>query len=134
MNTIEIVKELNSVDATNYRAVLGTKWRGEAAVHGDQQAVGMTPGQALDALENLMAEDRTSEERMLIIVQRFRPDTFFNSNQQLRLRELMAEFHTAVQEGKELPAEKMAELELLVEEEYQGAFARTEATLKEARK
>jgi len=43
----------------------------------------------------------------------------------------MDEFHAAVQEGKELSAEKMAELELLVEAEYQGAFARTEAALKE---
>jgi len=53
MTTIEIVKELNSADA-NY-----------LAIHGKQQSVGITPGQTLDALENLLAEEQSPEEVFL---------------------------------------------------------------------
>ena len=67
-----------------------------------------------------------------MIVQRFCSDRFFNSSQQVRLRELMDKFHNAVKEGQNLSTEEMAELEALVNAEYQGAAERAAVILKES--
>ena len=132
MTTIEIIKEQSSPGTVVYRAV-----------HDKLQAVGKTPGQALDALESLASrssrfvgayftdEQKEEEEGTLVIVQRFRPDRFFNSSQQIRLRKLMDKFHNAVKEGESLLPEEMAELEALVNSEYQGAAERATVVLAE---
>ena len=67
-----------------------------------------------------------------VIVQRFRSDKFFNSSQQIRLRKLMDKFHNAVKEGESLLPEEMAELEALVNSEYQGAAERAAVILRES--
>ena len=122
MTTIEIIKELSSLGTVAYRAV-----------YSKLQAVGKTPGQALDALESLFTEEqKEKEEGTLIIVQRFHPDRFFNSFKQARLRELMDKFHNAVKEGQNLSPEEMTELEALVNAEYQGTAERAAVILKES--
>jgi len=59
-------------------------------------------------------------------------DRFFNSSQQVRLRELMDKFHNAVKEGQHLSPEEIVELEALVNAEYQGAAERAAVILKES--
>ena len=66
--------------------------------------------------------------------QKFQSDRFFNSSQQARLRELMDKFHNAIKEGQSLSPEEMAELEALVNAEYQGAAEHAVAILKESSK
>jgi len=122
MTTIEIIKEPSNLENVAYRAK-----------YGELQAVRKTPGQALDALESLFTEEqKEKEEGTLVIVQRFSPDRFFNSFKQVRLRELMDKFHHVVKEGQKLSLQEMAELEELVNAEYQGAAERAAAVLKEA--
>ncbi len=48
------------------------------AVAGDRQSQGKTPGEALDALSELLLEE---ESGTLVIVQNLRPDRFFTTAQ-----------------------------------------------------
>lgn len=114
VTTIEIVHERGDGQQTVYRAI-----------RGDRQAAGTTPGQALDTLERMLAvQGGAEDEGTLVIVQRFRPDTFFTTEQQARLKELMSRFHEACSTGEDLPPEEKRELERLVDAEWQAAIER----------
>jgi hypothetical protein len=119
MTTIEIISEV-SAEQTVYRAMCGA-----------QQATGVTPGEALDLLEDKLATQELGDNgNTVIIIQRFRPDNFFITEQQLRLRELMDRFHEATDKGEEFDSAKKQELETLVDAELQAAIERAEAILK----
>ncbi|MCZ7571555.1 MAG: hypothetical protein M5U01_23655 [Ardenticatenaceae bacterium] len=120
---IEIFREQTEAQQPVYRAI-----------GGDRQAVGPTPGQALDTLERMLATSGDGEEEgMLVIVQRFRPDAFFTPEQQARLQELMDRFHEALATGRDLAPEERVELERLVDAEWQAAIERGAAILKQAK-
>lgn len=120
MTTIKIISEI-SAEKTIYRASCGM-----------QQAIGITPGQALDMLEKELAIQRLGNSGgTLIIVQRFRPDEFFAANQQLRLRELLEQFHQAKTVGEAFDSAKKQELETLVDAEWNAAIERAEAIFKQ---
>lgn len=116
MNTIEIIQEQTDPP---YRA----RWR-------NWQAVGTTPGAALDAIERLAAADSKDGNGTVVIVQRFRPDAFFTRPQQERLRQLMDHFHAERAAGKELPPEERNEIETLVDAEWQAAIDRAAEILR----
>jgi hypothetical protein len=121
ITTIEIVQEQGDAQQTTYRAI-----------RGDRQAAGITPGQALDTLERMLAmQGGVGEEGTLVIVQRFRPDAFFTTKQQARLQELMSRFHEACNAGQELSPEEKQELEQLVDAEWRAAIERGAAILKQ---
>jgi hypothetical protein len=122
MSTIEIVQELHATAGTVYRARCG-----------DWQAAGATPGAALDAIERVVAASRENGDGTVVIVQRFRPDAFFTSEQQTRLQELMERFHMARASGKELGPEEQKELETLVDAEWSAAISRADEILRSAR-
>lgn len=82
------------------------------AIAGDKHSVGKTAGQALDALAAQLDEIEFSA---LLIIQSFRPDTFFSAKQQERLSELMNLWRLARDQGQELPSEQQVELNGLVE-------------------
>ena len=113
MSTIEIIQEPTDAEGTIYHARCGA-W----------QAAGATPGAALDAIERVVAASHENGNGTVVIVQRFRPDAFFTSGQQARLRELMERFHEARATGKELPSEEQKELEALVDSEWEAAIDR----------
>jgi hypothetical protein len=113
MSTIEIIQEQANVEGAVYRA----RYR-------DWQAKGATPGDALDAIERLVAASSGDGDGTVVIVQRFRPDAFFTSQQQARLQELMERFHATLATGKELAPEERNELEALVDAEWQAAIDR----------
>jgi hypothetical protein len=122
MTTIEIIREQADKQHAVYRAICG-----------EQQAAGVTPGEALDALERLLATGAEEQEAgTVIIMQRFRPDMFFTEAQQTRLRELMDQFYAARDSGQEFPPEHKQELETLVQAEWQAAIKRAEALLAES--
>ena len=118
MTTIEIVSE-TSAEQIVYRATCGV-----------QQAIGATPGQALDMLEKKLAKQEFGEnDNIVVIVQRFRPDNFFTAKQQLRLQELMQQFHQANEQGETFAPVKKQELETLVDAEWNAAIERAEVIL-----
>lgn len=123
MKTIEIVSEV-SAEQTLYRAISGV-----------QQATGSTPGQALDMLEKELATQELGESSdTVIIVQRFRPDNFFTTDQQLRLQDLMDQFHQVNALGEELTPTERQELETLVDAEWNAAIERAEAIRKQTQR
>jgi hypothetical protein len=119
MSTIEIIQEQANVENSVYRA----RCR-------DWQAVGASPGAALDALERLVAASHEDGSGTVVIVQRFRPDAFFTKQKQARLQELMERFQAALADGEELAAEERKELEALVDAEWQAAIDRADEILK----
>jgi hypothetical protein len=94
------------------------------AIAGDKHSIGKTAGQALDALAAQLDE---LEFSALLVIQSFRPDTFFSSEQQQRLSELMNLWRLARDQGQELPPAQQAELNGLVEIELRAAASRTAA-------
>ena len=98
------------------------------AVAGDKQSIGKTAGEALDALTALLEGDEFST---LLIIQSFRPDWFFSTEQRQRLSELMNLWRTARDRGQSLPPEQQAELDSLVEAELKAATARTAALVQQ---
>jgi hypothetical protein len=98
------------------------------AVAGDKQSTGKTAGEALDALTAQLEGDEFST---LLIIQSFRPDWFFSTEQQQRLSDLMNLWRTARDEGQSLPPEQQAELDSLVEAELKAATARTAALVQQ---
>ena len=123
ITAIEIVQEQRDTQQPVYRAI-----------RGGQQAVGTTPGQALDILERMLAiQGGAQEEGTLVIVQRFRPDAFFTAKQQARLEELMSRFHNLCNAGQDLSPEEKQELEELVDTEWQASIERGAAILRQVR-
>jgi hypothetical protein len=117
LQTIEIYRESGRRKKTAYRAV-----------HGQQQAKGKTPGQALDSLEKLLTDEEKATGS-LIILQRFQPDAFFAEKQQQRLQDLMSRFQETINSDEALTPEERTELEQLVDEEWVAAIARGAAIL-----
>lgn len=91
------------------------------AVHRDHQAAGPTPGAALDALEDMLSD----EAGLVVILQKFKPDRYFSTEEQTRLVELMQQMQAARDAGAELPDTDAAELERLIEKELTATARRT---------
>ncbi|QQZ30889.1 hypothetical protein HMY34_06150 [Thiothrix subterranea] len=91
------------------------------AVAGERRARGMTAGAALDAMNEQLKSD---ESAAIIVLQNFRPDTFFSAAQQQRLEALMQRWRTARETGKALPQQEQDELEQLVEQELVASASR----------
>jgi adenylate kinase len=111
MTTVAILPISDANGEKSYRAIAG-----------DKHSVGKTAGQALDALT---AQLDDVEFSALLVIQSFRPDSFFSLEQQERLSELMTLWRLARDQGRELPTEQQAELDELVELELQAATARS---------
>ena len=117
MTKVAILPEPTQIGGITYRAISG-----------EQQSVGKTAGEALDALTALLPGNETS---MLVIVQNLRPDRFFTAEQHQRLKDLMAGWRAARDVGTTLPTEEQAELNALVEAEVRAATERATTMLKE---
>jgi hypothetical protein len=89
------------------------------AVSGSVQAIGKTPGEALDNLMRRLPHGITGP---LIVLPRNQPDEFFTAAQQGRLRTLME----AKQQGTLTPAET-DELAALIDAELVASGKRAEA-------
>lgn len=111
MTTVSILPIVDTSGEKSYRAIAG-----------DKHSVGKTAGQALDALTTQLDE---TEFSTLLVIQNFRPDSFFSAEQQEQLSELMKLWRLARDQGQELPPEQQAELDALVEAELRAATART---------
>jgi hypothetical protein len=98
------------------------------AIAGQQQSVGKTAGEALDALTSSLPESATAT---LVIVQHQCPDQFFTAEQQERLKELMARWRAARDRDAALAPAEQVELDALVEAEVRAAGERTAAVLRE---
>jgi hypothetical protein len=98
--------------------------RSYRAIAGNKHSVGKTAGQALDALTSQLGETNFTA---LLVIQSFRPDSFFSAQQQERLSDLMGLWRLARDQGQELSSEQQAELDQLVETELQAATARSAA-------
>lgn len=84
------------------------------AVAGQCVASGETAGEALDALTERFPE---VGDESLMLVQRFRGDSFFSGDQQRRLQELMQRWRAARDGGTPLDPTESGELERLIEAE-----------------
>jgi hypothetical protein len=113
MTTVSIVRDPGSDNGAAYYAASG-----------ECQAVGASPGAALDALAAQLGEARTGT---MVVVQQFRPDEFFSARQQRRLEELMSQWRVARDQGGTLSADEQAELDELVEVELAAAAKRAES-------
>jgi hypothetical protein len=92
---------------------------------GRRQSVGLTPGEALDALT---AQLGTDEAGTLVVIQHLRPDAFLTADQRQRLGDLLARWRAARDRGTALPPDEQAELDALVAAEP-DATGRRAATL-----
>lgn len=117
MQTIEILPDFTTPHS-HYRATCG-----------NYHATGQTAGQALDTLEAELNITSTETGETLIILQRFRPDDLFNATQQQRLRELMDQFHAAIDQGTQLLPSTQTELESLIEAELEANIQRSQRLL-----
>lgn len=115
MTTVAIVPISDASGEKSYRAIAGDKY-----------SVGKTAGQALDALTVQLGEIEFSA---LLVIQSFRPDSFFSAEQQEQLSELMSLWRLARDQGQELSPDQQAELDRLVEAELRAAIARTAALM-----
>jgi hypothetical protein len=100
------------------------------AISGKKQSVGNTAGEALDALSETLPPE---EKGTLVIVQSFRPDSFFTASQQQRLGELIGRWREARDRGETLPAAEQTELDELIESEVRAASRRAEEMLRTLR-
>ncbi len=91
---------------------------------GGKVSTGRTLGEALDALTPQLPDADTD---MHIVVRRFRPDRFFNAQQQQQMAELMDKLRLVREGQATMTPEEMREAEELVEAELRGAVQRTEA-------
>lgn len=113
MMKVAIMPVLTLHGTTSYHAIAGHK-----------QSAGVTAGAALDALTAQLPADETGT---LIIVQTFRPDTFFTAAHQQRLADLMARWRSAHAHETSLPVHEQAELETLIDLELDAATRRAAA-------
>jgi hypothetical protein len=107
-----------------YREDVGSDEMAFRALTARNQAVGRTPGEALDALTTQLGDE---EADTLIIVRNLGPDRFFTREQQQRLEQLMAGWRGARGGGNPLSTEEQAELEHLVDAEVRAATERAAA-------
>ena len=94
------------------------------AVAGPLQATGRTAGEAVDALTAQLSEEQAET---LLIIRALQPDRFFSADQRQRLDDLMIRWRAARDASGSLPPEDQAELERLVDAEFQAATARAES-------
>ena len=76
-------------------------------------------------LDTLTAQLDDVEFGTLLVIQSFRPNSCFSTEQQARLEELMNLWQSAQDQGQELPPEQQRELNSLVELELKAATARS---------
>lgn len=117
MTKVAIVSEPTEAGTVAYRAIAGAK-----------QSTGKTAGEALDALTSDLPPE---ESGTLVIVQHFRPDRFFNEQQQERLKHLMAQWRAARDRGTTLSPDEQSELDALIDAEIKAASDRAAAMLHE---
>lgn len=110
MTRVSILPEPGDGGAVRYRAVSG-----------EQQSVGNTAGEALDALSAQLPADKKGT---LVVVQNLQADEFFTKLKCARLEELMTRWRVARDARLTLPAMEQAELERLVQEEVAAAGRR----------
>ncbi|NEO54604.1 MAG: hypothetical protein F6K54_16865 [Okeania sp. SIO3B5] len=111
MNTIEIIQESTPNQSTTYRAICGEK-----------QALGISPGQALDELEQQLTNLETNT---LIVIQRFVPDRFFYQPQYEKFQQLINRLHKNQDNQQLLSREEQQELEELTAAELAAATERS---------
>ena len=111
MTTVSILPEPGDGGAVRYRAVSA-----------EQQSVGNTAGEALDAISAQLPADRKGT---LVVVQNLQADDFFTKEKCARLQELMTRWRAARDASMTLPGTEQAELERLVQEEVAAAGRRT---------
>jgi hypothetical protein len=99
------------------------------AVAGDKQSVGRTAGEALDALTPQLSEENAGA---VIILQAWRPDEFFDSQQRARLEELMRLWRTARDRAVAFAPQLQAELDSLTAAELKASELRTERILRKS--
>lgn len=117
MSQIEIGPELELSPSGRFLARSGT-----------HHAIGETAGQALDALNAILASDPATNSTTLVVIQpSFQPDSFFSAGQIRRMQELIAGSRRAEHLGEPFPPELKAELQQLIDEELAGAARRTAA-------
>lgn len=97
------------------------------AVAGEKQSYGVTAGAAFDTIATKLGSDSISA----LVVQQWRPDTYFTVDQQERLSELMMRWRDARDEHRTLAAEEQHELEELIEAELLASAARAQSLLDE---
>lgn len=90
----------------------------------EHESVGRTAGAALDELTRQLDD---SEAGTLVVVQNFRPDSFFSAVQQARLQELLTTWRDARSAGQPMAPSERAELEALVGAELDASAGRSEA-------
>ncbi|HJT31640.1 MAG TPA: hypothetical protein VJ783_06270 [Pirellulales bacterium] len=110
MTRVSILLEPGDGGAVRYRAVAG-----------EQQSVGNTAGEALDALSAQLPAD---QKGTLVVVQNLQADEFFTKQKRARLEELMTRWRAARDANLALPATEQAELERLVRDEVAAAGRR----------
>ena len=86
------------------------------AVSGDRQAVGQTPGEALD---HLLSELPESSDRTILVLPRNRPDGYFTAEQIARLENLRS-----IKADRPLTDEESDDYLALVDAELRGAEQR----------
>jgi len=104
-----------------------TKYR---AIAGMQQSVGNTPGQALDAIAATLPQ---GDAGTLVVVQQFRPDSFFSEAERHRLEFLMSRWRIVRDRGSTFLESEHRELESLIDAEIRAATARAAAVIQETR-
>lgn len=92
------------------------------AVSGDRLGIGMTAGQALDALTSQLEPTQGT----IVVIQTQRPDEYFSESQISQLKALMSKWRIARDTGSNLDAKETEELENLIEAELQAAIKRTQ--------
>lgn len=112
MTTITIVPEIEQKKLI-YKAICG-----------NQETIGLTPGQALDLMETSLITEGELMDETLVILQRFRGDDLFTKQQQEQLQELMEEFHQSLASETEFSAIKQQELTALAEAELEASIQR----------
>lgn len=117
MTTIAILPESIEPGRVTYRAISG-----------QQQSVGKTAGEALDALTAALTHEASAT---MVIVQHQQADRFFNATQQARLKDLMLRWRAARDAGEALPLAEQSELDALVEAEMRASGERAAALRRE---
>lgn len=120
MTTIAIIPESDDRTA-KYRAICGSK-----------QAIGATPGQALDNIEQQLNDAGiVRDSATAIILHRTRGDRFFPAEQHEKLQDLMARFHETSATGNALSDSDRKELDRLAELELEAAIQRSQSLLQQ---
>jgi hypothetical protein len=124
MTTISILPITDESGNLSYRAISAE--RNSEGTAGNQQTIGKTAGQALDALLLQLGQSSSS---LSLLIQTFQPDPFFTAAQQQRLSELMELWRTARDQGQLLSPQEQAELDALVNAELQATQQRLNANM-----